>query len=232
VSHLPAQLNFREAGFGTAWKSPLAVLLVLVLSVAGCASVLEEAAPVADATQPWSDGEIIARLKENGLQAEPSQRGIVVLLPSVFFAFDDTSLTPEARVKIRATAMVLSERQSAAREISVEGHTDSVGPAGYNLDLSRRRAEAVARELVLNGIRRERISTIGFGETRPLVPQDKPQGRTSSHGDVSNRRVELIIRRRAGVSTFPNREVTRCCTRRLEEETANEGKASGKSSAV
>ena len=229
VSRFFLQLDFREGGYKSAWGSPLALVLACLLALVGCTAVREQPAPVAEATRPWSDKEIVASLNANGLRAKASQRGIVVLLPSVLFGFDDTSLTPQARIKIRSAAMVLGKRQTAMRAISVEGHTDSVGPASYNLDLSRRRAEAVARELVLNGIRRERITTVGFGETRPLVPHRKPQ--ESTRGDVSNRRVELIIRPRASESTFANRKVTRC-TRCLEEESEGERTASGKSSAV
>ena len=226
------RLDSQESDVTVAAKNALGLSLVLVLSVAACAVVREGAAPVAEATQSWSDRELIARLNENGLQARTSARGIVVLLPDILFALDDVRLAPEARVEIRKAAMVLSESQAAEREISVEGHTDSSGPASYNLELSRRRAEAVARELVLNGIRRERITAVGFGETRPLVLRYTPARSTRSPGDSRNRRVEIIIKRLADVSASPRGEIARDSQLRLGEGIAIDAKATRSASAV
>ena len=128
--------------------------------------------------------------------------------------------------------MVLGENQAAEREISVEGHTDSSGPASYNLELSRRRAEAVARELVLNGIRRERITAVGFGETRPLVLRYTPGRSSRAPGDSRNRRVEIIIKRLAGVSASPSGKVARDSQLRREEGIAIDAKATRNASAV
>jgi OOP family OmpA-OmpF porin len=73
-------------------------------------------------------------------------------------------------------------------EISIEGHTDSIGTDEYNLGLSQRRADAVRDYLVASGISPDMIvSTIGVGKANPIASNDTEEGRSR------NRRVEIII---------------------------------------
>jgi OOP family OmpA-OmpF porin len=71
--------------------------------------------------------------------------------------------------------------------VIVEDHTDSVGTAAYNQKLSHRRADAVRRYLVKHGIPANRITTEGFGESRPVASNDTADDR------AQNRRVELRV---------------------------------------
>ena len=72
-------------------------------------------------------------------------------------------------------------------ELLIEGHTDSVGNADQNLDLSRRRAEAVKAVLISQfKVVASRLSTAGLGATKPIDTHDTPQGRRQ------NRRVEFV----------------------------------------
>ena len=71
--------------------------------------------------------------------------------------------------------------------IVVEGHTDSSGSDVYNQQLSERRALSVQRLLVQRGVSESRISTIGYGETRPVATNNTPEGRQM------NRRVEIRV---------------------------------------
>jgi len=61
--------------------------------------------------------------------------------------------------------------------LEIQGYTDSTGPEDYNLKLSQRRAEAVKDELVHHGIAPERLTTVGYGESRPVAPNDTAEGR-------------------------------------------------------
>lgn len=71
--------------------------------------------------------------------------------------------------------------------ISIEGHTDSDGDDAFNKQLSERRAESVKAHLVeAYGIDPSRLETAGFGESKPVAPNDTPEGRQQ------NRRVELV----------------------------------------
>ncbi|MBV8523405.1 MAG: OmpA family protein, partial [Acetobacteraceae bacterium] len=103
----------------------------------------------------------------------------------VFFDWDKATLTDRARQIIREAADN-SQRVQYTR-IEVNGYTDTSGSAKYNMGLSIRRAQAVAAELVRNGVPREAISIHGFGETHLLVPTG-PGVR-----EPQNRRVEIII---------------------------------------
>ena len=90
-------------------------------------------------------------------------------------------------------AFVLNHPQAAGRRITLEGHTDAIGTEAYNLELSRRRAEGVAQELVARGVQRDRLTAEGFGKQRPLVPNTLPDGKDNPAGRALNRRVEAVL---------------------------------------
>lgn len=71
--------------------------------------------------------------------------------------------------------------------IQLQGHTDNKGSYEYNLDLSSRRAEAAKKYLLNKGIASNRLSSVGFGFSRPLDSNDTPEGRQR------NRRTEFIV---------------------------------------
>ena len=103
----------------------------------------------------------------------------------VFFDWDRADLTGRAR-QIVAQAAAASTRVQVTR-IQVNGHTDTSGPPRYNQGLSMRRAEAVAAELVRNGVPRDVISIRGLGETHLLVPT------AAGVREPQNRRVEIVL---------------------------------------
>jgi outer membrane autotransporter protein len=103
----------------------------------------------------------------------------------VFFDWDNATLTDRARQIIRDAANNSTHVQYT--RIEVNGYTDTSGTPKYNQGLSVRRAEAVAAELVRDGIQRNVITIQGFGETHPLVPTG-PGVR-----EPQNRRVEIVM---------------------------------------
>lgn len=108
-----------------------------------------------------------------------------VEMPGVYFEFNSATLNPQLEPALRSLAEMLGRR--ADWRISIEGHTDSVGTERYNMDLSARRATAVREALVgTHGTASARITTAGFGESRPREPNATPEGR------ARNRRVELV----------------------------------------
>lgn len=108
-----------------------------------------------------------------------------VEVPGVYFDFDRATLKPESS---RALADIgsLLRRQSQWR-LRIEGHTDGSGTAAYNLDLSTRRARAVHDALLReHAVGAERLTSMGFGESRPVESNETVAGR------ARNRRVELV----------------------------------------
>jgi outer membrane protein OmpA-like peptidoglycan-associated protein len=104
----------------------------------------------------------------------------------VFFDWDKATLTDRARQIIKEAAD--SSTRVQYTRLEVNGYTDTSGTPKYNQGLSVRRAQAVAAELVKNGVPRNAITIQGFGETNLLVPTG-PGVR-----EPQNRRVEIIIR--------------------------------------
>ncbi len=104
----------------------------------------------------------------------------------VFFDWSRAELTDRARQIITEAAQ--NARKVQSTRIEVAGHADRSGPAEYNMGLSRRRAEAVAAELVRQGINRNEIAVSFFGETKPLVPT------ADGVREPQNRRVEIVLR--------------------------------------
>lgn len=104
----------------------------------------------------------------------------------VFFDWDKATLTDRARQIISEAAESSTKVQYT--KIEVNGYTDTSGTAKYNQGLSVRRAQAVAAELVKDGVPKTAITIQGFGESNPLVPTG-PNVR-----EPQNRRVEIIIR--------------------------------------
>lgn len=119
------------------------------------------------------------------LQAEMTERGVVLTLSDVLFDFDEATLKPGGeRVAARLAEFM---REYPEHRIRVEGHTDSVGPESYNQELSRRRAAAVKEAVAERGISGSRIETAGYGEQYPVASNDNTAGRQR------NRRVEVVI---------------------------------------
>ncbi len=114
------------------------------------------------------------------------ERGLVLTLSgSVLFVTNAAALLPEAQTRLNQVADALMATKD--RNVVVEGYTDSRGSAGYNLDLSQRRAEAVRAYLVTRGYPSEKITAQGLGKDRPIADNTSPEGR------ANNRRVEIVI---------------------------------------
>jgi outer membrane protein OmpA-like peptidoglycan-associated protein len=95
--------------------------------------------------------------------AEPLPEG-----GNVYFDFDQATLRPDAETALNSMVSDIQGRQLAG--ITVAGHADRAGPEEYNMQLSERRSNTVAAELVAAGIPAQVIATEWFGETQPAVP--------------------------------------------------------------
>ena len=99
----------------------------------------------------------------------------------IHFAFDDFTLTPKARRVLERIARWMREHPEA--RLIIEGHCCDIGTEEYNLALGDRRAYSAKRYLVNLGIGPERISTISYGESRPLLPNDCEEHRAQNRRD-------------------------------------------------
>lgn len=131
----------------------------------------------------------IKELKEqtagSGIDVTQEGDGILVNLPDVTFAFNSTEISPSFQQSLNKVADSLKQYPNSL--VDVYGHTDSVGSDAFNLDLSKRRADSVARYLMMQGVASARIQTQGMGKNYPVADNATEEGR------AKNRRVEIKI---------------------------------------
>lgn len=119
------------------------------------------------------------------LQAKQTDRGMVLTLGDVLFDTAQATLKPGAGAVLDRVAGFLKENDGT--KVLIEGHTDSRGGDEYNMQLSQRRALAVADGLAFRGIDRGRVEAVGRGKTLPVATND------TAAGQQQNRRVELVF---------------------------------------
>jgi OOP family OmpA-OmpF porin len=110
-------------------------------------------------------------------------RGCWTYAAVVLFDFDSDKVKPEAYPMLDEAVVIL--KKNSQINVEVDGHTDNLGPAAYNMKLSERRANAVMKYFVDKGVEGERLTVKGFGLTKPAAGNDTKEGR------AKNRRVEL-----------------------------------------
>jgi outer membrane protein OmpA-like peptidoglycan-associated protein len=137
----------------------------------------------ADTGQPTRQQVAVAPTPSPRAPAKPVQVGAADL--KLTFVSGSAILTESAKARLARYATVLGGPKLAGRRIRIEGHTDASGSAKANLDLSRRRAQAVADFLIATGIDSKRLEVVGLGSTRPL-PGITPQA-------AENRRVMAVL---------------------------------------
>lgn len=109
-----------------------------------------------------------------------------ITIHNIFFDYDKYELKPESYYELDRFLQFYS--QLGNKELIIEGHTDNIGSAKYNLELSNKRAQAVSDYFVLKGINPKFISIKPFGATRPVAPNDTEANREK------NRRVEIRLK--------------------------------------
>jgi OOP family OmpA-OmpF porin len=110
-------------------------------------------------------------------------RGCWTYAAVVMFDFDSAEIKSEAYPMLKEAALMLKENPDI--KVEIDGHTDNIGSAVYNMSLSERRAKSVMTYFVDNGVEAERLTTKGFGFSRPAASNKTQEGR------AKNRRVEL-----------------------------------------
>jgi len=132
------------------------------------------------------EAELRAQMRESGVSVTRKGEDIVLNMPgNVTFRTGSADLNAQFFKVLDGVAQVARKYDKTI--IEVAGHTDNVGGADYNRDLSQRRASAVAQYLESRGVAAARIMTAGGGEDHPIASNSTEQGR------AANRRVEVTL---------------------------------------
>lgn len=138
---------------------------------------VKKAAPAPVKEEDFSEVAKVARKTDKGL--------VLSYKKPINFAYNSDEIASESLPQIRATARALKKYPNST--VRVAGYTDSLGDPNYNVDLSQRRAKAVAMQLVKDGVPAQNVSFIGYGAANPVASNKTKEGR------AQNRRVELEI---------------------------------------
>jgi outer membrane protein OmpA-like peptidoglycan-associated protein len=140
----------------------------------------------ADDACPDEPGVASSDPTKNGCPKARVEQKEIKILDRIEFETNSDKIRPESEAVLEAVRAILAEHSEITR-VSVEGHTDNVGSAGYNKSLSQRRAAAVMQWLIDKGIARARLEAHGLGLERPIADNATEEGRQE------NRRVEFHI---------------------------------------
>lgn len=115
-----------------------------------------------------------------------------IRIPNIQYEFDKSNILEGSKIAIDTTVFSLME---ANPEVIVEimSHTDSKGSDKYNDKLSQQRAESVVAYLISKGIKPERLKAKGYGESKPVAPNENADGSDNPEGRAQNRRTDFKI---------------------------------------
>lgn len=115
-----------------------------------------------------------------------------IRIPNIQYEFDKSVIVESSKLAIDTTVLALMEANPEVI-IEIQSHTDSKGSEQYNMKLSQSRAESVVNYLMSKGIKQERLKAKGYGESKPIAPNDKPDGSDNPEGRAINRRTDFKI---------------------------------------
>ena len=115
-----------------------------------------------------------------------NQKTTNVAMQNIEFMFDSADLAPKSFAALDDIAALLKSNSTWSK-LTIAGHTDNIGTKAINQKLSERRAEAVKKYLVKSGISESKLSTIGYGDEKPIATNNTSAGRQQ------NRRVEFQL---------------------------------------
>ena len=112
---------------------------------------------------------------------------------TVKFDFNKNNIRADQKAVVAQDIEIAQQAVDQGKQVVIEGHCCQIGSAGYNVALSQRRAEAIKKELVKNGIPPENVKTVGYGYERPLVWSDAQDRGQLLKELAPNRRGEILV---------------------------------------
>ena len=153
----------------TRWTVPLALVLAVLVAATGCSKKQVETTPDRDRMDPGAaatdTGTDQPMTDDSG--ALSRDEALAMIGDMIFFDFDRSELRPESRTTLQQKSEIL--RQYPDIRVRIEGNADERGTVEYNLALGERRADAARTYLIDLGIDPDRLTTISYGEERPLA---------------------------------------------------------------
>jgi outer membrane protein OmpA-like peptidoglycan-associated protein len=114
-----------------------------------------------------------------------------IVINNILYDFNKADLRPESKVILNDLVHILKDNPKI--KIELAAHTDSIGSDAYNNNLSQMRAQSCVDYIISNGIEADRIFAKGYGKTRPIAPNSKPDGSDNPEGRQLNRRTEFTV---------------------------------------
>jgi OmpA-OmpF porin, OOP family len=127
--------------------------------------------------------------KDIPLEAIPKEP---IRIPNVQYEFDKSEILSASKIALDTTILRLMV-DNPQIIVEIASHTDSKGNDQYNMKLSQKRAESVVSYLVSKGIKSERLKAKGYGESKPVAPNENPDGSDNPEGRAINRRTDFKI---------------------------------------
>jgi len=168
----------------------LFVICVLGVSLVACSSTGDKKEELAEPVVEDRTGDASSNAlpQQGAFQGDPLDDPAGELVNRIiYFDYDQSDISDEARAIISAHANYLASRPDM--RVVLEGHTDERGSREYNIGLGERRAQAVRRLILFQGVTDDQIETVSFGEERPAVDGSDESAWSQ------NRRVELLYQR-------------------------------------
>lgn len=166
----------------------LFILLVAMGLVVGSCGKKSAPESIEDTTPVQSMDDTSSDMSEMGTDdMESTDPGVLANLPTIYFGFDESNLSSEARSTLQAVAEGL--KADASARLTIEGHCDERGSNEYNLALGERRARSIQDYLTRLGVSSSSLTIVSYGEERPA-----DMG-SSESAWAKNRRAELVVSR-------------------------------------
>lgn len=115
-----------------------------------------------------------------------------IRIPNIQYEFDKANILEMSKIAIDTTVLRLMETNPDVI-VEIQSHTDSKGSDQYNEKLSQKRAESVVAYLISKGIQPVRLKAKGYGESKPVAPNENPDGSDNPDGRSQNRRTDFKI---------------------------------------